>query len=500
MSPRRHRAPRAHRAVRTHRATGSHAADPAARVLPSRDPRTRDLALVRDAIERIGGPLGRYAIVGRQRWWTPLQVLIIVGLTFFALGFLSKANCLQGTVVDGVATLNWSGNRQYMSACYTDIVPLYTGRGLNLPGNPYAYSWVEGQQTRYMEYPVLTGLFQGLMGWLARTTYPLANALPGVLVEATWYFILTAVVFSGLWVLVIRYTAELAGNRMWDVVLVAASPLVIVHALTNWDIPSILAAVLALVATRRGHPAWAGFWIGIGTALKLWPLFLLGALLVVAYRRRVLTSFCRTTIVGALVWAACNLPIFLAYPQAWGEFNRLNSTRPAEWTTGYQIITRLTGLEFTPQQLNAASLVLFASACVGIAVMGARARRVPRVAEVFFLIVAAFVLLNKVWSPQYSLWLVVPAVLALPRWRLLWAWMSVELLVWPATMIFIGAEPGRGLPHELFDALLLSRDGLLLAIVAGVLLQLWGKREDPVAAAHGGADPLVPAAWRTSIS
>ena len=35
----------------------------------------------------------------------------------------------------------------------------------------------------------------------------------------------------------------------------------------------------------------------------------------------------------------------------------------------------------------------------------------------FFLIVVAFTLTNKVYSPQYSLWLVPLAVMARPRWR-----------------------------------------------------------------------------------
>ena len=36
----------------------------------------------------------------------------------------------------------------------------------------------------------------------------------------------------------------------------------------------------------------------------------------------------------------------------------------------------------------------------------------PRVAQVAFLLVAGFLLVNKVWSPQYSLWLLPLAVLA----------------------------------------------------------------------------------------
>lgn len=445
--------------------------DPTVRVQPGRtEPAARPM------MAALGGPMGRFAIVGRQPWWTPLRTLISIALTFLSFGYMTKANCLQGAVgEDGTVGLNWSGNRQYMSACYNDILPLYNGRGLNMPGNPYAYSWQEGDLTRYMEYPVLSGLFQGAMGALTRWTYPLIEALGLTVAEASWYFTLTALVLSAMWVITIRYVAELAGNRVWDTVLVAASPLIIVHAFTNWDIPSILALVLAMVAWRRGRPGWAGVWIGVGTALKLWPLYLLGALLIVALRRHRLPAFLWSLATTVATWVAVNAPIAYLYPDAWREFLRLNEDRGAEWTTIYEILARTTGLQLQPETINTISFVAFAAICLGVFVLGMKAGAVPTVPELLFLIVAGFILVNKVWSPQYSLWLVVPAVLALPRWRLLLSWMVVDMLVWPATMIFIGAEAGNGLPPELFNLLLIVRGGFIVAIALLIIRQVWNR-------------------------
>lgn len=87
--------------------------------------------VARDFINAIGGRFGRFAQVGTQRFWTPLRVLITTSLVFLAMGFLTKANCIQGSRgTDGVVSLNWSGSRQYTSACYNDIVPLYGGAEL----------------------------------------------------------------------------------------------------------------------------------------------------------------------------------------------------------------------------------------------------------------------------------------------------------------------------------------------------------------------------------
>ncbi|STE01729.1 hypothetical membrane protein [Corynebacterium striatum] len=63
-------------------------------------------------------------------------------------------------------------------------------------------------------------------------------------------------------------------------------PLVVIHAFTNWDIPSIAFMVGALFAVTRGKNWLAGILIGLGTAFKLWPLFILGAFFVLAARNK----------------------------------------------------------------------------------------------------------------------------------------------------------------------------------------------------------------------
>ncbi len=450
--------------------------------------------VAKDFINAIGGRLGRFSQVGTQRFWTPLRVLITTSLVFLAVGFLTKANCIQGVRGDdGTISLNWSGNRQYTSACYNDIVPLYGGRGLDSPGFPYSYFWTEGDLTRYMEYPVLGGIFQWIAGIITRFLYPVLEVIPvHTIPESGLYFIITALGLAFFWVLVIRMMVELTGNRVWDTVLVATSPLVAVHAFTNWDTPSIAAVVGALLAVKRGNPLWAGVLIGLGTAFKLWPLYLLGAYLVLGVRSGKLKEF--ATMLGAAVgtWLLVNMPVMMAYPDAWYEFIRLNQTRGAEWTTIYQIINRNLPLSLdNPAALNTASFVLFAGSCLAIAVFGLKVERRPRVAELAFLIVAAFLLFNKVWSPQYSLWLVPLAVLALPRWRLLFPWMLVDAMVWPILMWHMLGAENMGIPGGLLDIVLIMRDGFIVVMIIMVIRQMMGRIPDPVLEAHGGKDPLV---------
>ncbi|KEX89365.1 glycosyltransferase 87 family protein [Corynebacterium pseudotuberculosis] len=453
--------------------------------------------IARSFIEFLGGPLGRFSQVGTQRWWTPLRLLVTIALSFLSLGYMAKANCLHGNEIAGVAQLDWSGNKQYVSACYSDIIPLYSGRGLDRPGFPYAFSWQENGLTRYMEYPVLTGIFQWIMAMVARLGYPVIQAVfPGV-PEVSFYFTVTALVMALLWAAVVAMLAELAENRVWDVVLVAASPLVIVHAFTNWDILAIAAAIGALLAFRRHHLVIAGVLIGVGTSHKLWPVFLLGALFIVALRSKKLRTWFVLSAGAAAAWLIINVPVMLTYPDAWGEFLRLNSQRGWEWTTIYAVLSRefgWSGLDpagVAPTNLNMVTLLLFIAACVGIAVLGLRVRRQPRIAELVFLIVAAFLLINKVWSPQYSLWLVPFAALALPYWRLIFAWGLIDAATWPILMWHLLGAENKGAPAWLLDLFILGRDGLIIIIAVLVIRQMLGKSVDKVSRDHAGRDPLA---------
>lgn len=443
-------------------------------------------------IEFLGGPLGRHSAVGTQRWWTPVRVFTLTSLVFLAFGFLSKTNCLMGKRGDSGVGLDWSGNRQFTSACYNDIVPLYGVYDYQNGTFPYAHSWQEGGITRYMEYPVLSGIFQWICALIANALYKVVNLFPGHSIpQVTVYFMVTALALAACWTYMVRLVADLAGNRVWDTVLVAASPIVAVHAFSNWDIVPALCTIAAMHSVRRTQLVRAGVWIGLGIAFKLWPLYLLGAYLVLAIRGRTIAPWLKVAGVAALTWAAVNLPIALKYPDAWREFFRLNQERGAEWTTLYAVTNRMGLTNWTPEQLNAISLALFGLSCLGILWIGLRAPQAPRVAQLAFLIVASFLLFNKVWSPQYSLWLVPLAVLALPQWRLLLSWMVSEVLVWPILTWHMMGEEKLGAPGELLNLVVLVRDGFVVAICVLIILTILGYRSDKVAASHAGRDLLA---------
>ncbi len=169
-----------------------------------------------------------------------------------------------------------------------------------------------------------------------------------------------------------------------------------------------------------------------------------------------------------MVWLVINVPVLLAYPHGWYEFIRLNSERPPEYDSWYFIYATLTRSKIwdaapgadAPTLVNLLSLALFLLACAAIGWLGLSAQRRPRFAQLAFLVIAAFLLTNKVWSPQYSLWLLPLAVLALPRWRPLLLWQASEAIVWVLLMLSFAGVANKGLSIYPFINAALLRDAM----------------------------------------
>ena len=480
-----------------------------ARVIPTW---TEPLAAAASRI--VGGPLGRHAVVGRSRFWTPLRVILLLAVAVLAAGWLGKAPCLQQyTTDDGSLALDWRNSRQYVAMCYSDTVPLWGLEGLDKGALPYRDPWIESADTaeervRYMEYPVLTGFFQYANARLADAWVWAADRVPGLpsALPVVVYFDISAAWLALAWLVAVWAVRALRPHRPWDAALVALSPLVAVHVFTNFDALAVACATAGMLALARRRPLLAGVLLGVGGAFKFYPLLLLLPVLLVALRRRDPGTAARTIGAAAGVWVLINAPIALRYPTGWWEFFRLNQTRLADPDSLYFVVQYFSGWPgfdgeladgAPPAVLNAVSAALFLLCCAGITVLALRSPRPPRIASLAFLVVATFLLVNKVWSPQYSLWLVPLAVLALPRWRLLLAWMAVDALVWVPRMYYYLTPANKGLPPEWFLGTVVLRDAVVVLLCVLVVRSVLHPDTDPVRATlppGADADPDWPAA------
>ena len=321
-----------------------------------------------------------------------------------------------------------------------------------------------------MEYPVLTGFFQWANARLADVWLAGAEAglLPGGLAVVV-YFDLSAFWLALAWLVTVWAVVRLRPGRPWDAALAAVSPLVAVHAFTNFDTLAVAAATLGMLAWARRRPVLAGVILGVGAAAKLYPLFLLYPLLLLCLRAGRMRAWAQATAAGVLAVGA-------GQPARWPSRRRRaggsssGSTAsaaptPTRSTTSSSGLTGWSGFDgaLAPgqdahrAQRGERGPVRACAAWRSPCSWCARRRR-PRFAAIAFLVIAAFLLTNKVWSPQYSLWLVPLAVLAYPRWRPLLAWMVLDALVWAPRMYYYLGTDAKGLPAPWFYGSVLVRD------------------------------------------
>lgn len=384
--------------------------------------------------DRFGGPAGAHSGVrpdgtpGGHWWWTPLRIALAVLTLSLSLSLVHEKPCI-GT--------GWSSDAvRYSKACYSDIPYLYTGRGMATQQWPYAAD----DRYQRIEYPVGTAYF----AWFVSELTALAPAgppasireaaspdalwgLPGMTDEVNEYFVITALLLFGFALLATWFLARADPRRPWDALMFAASPVLLAGAFVNWDLLAVAASAGALWAYSRGRPIWMGVFIGLGTAFKLYPVLLLSAVLALALRDRSKARAAAITTAAAVgSWVLIQVPAWWGSMSAWTYFWTFNSERGPDWGSLW-LVAQHAGAHYGTTTMNALQWIAMAVICAGVAALARWAPRQPSLAQLGFLLTAGFLITNKVYSPQYMLWLLPLAILARPRWRDQLIWQAGEL-------------------------------------------------------------------------
>ncbi len=388
---------------------------------------------VRSVSARLGGPIGRHAATATH-WWSPERVVLLTATICYLLGVTWRLPCR--------ITEPGQNPDQFKLMCYSDIGLLYGSRGLQQGNVPY----LDSGNYDVLEYPVLTGWFLDL----ERRIAALFGAPQGAELSDTQrvhstlvFFDVNVVLLGACFLAAVWALLRTIPDRPWDVMMLAASPCVAAAALINWDLLAVALITISLMFWSRERPGWAGILIGLAAAAKLYPLFLLGPLFLLCLRSRRLHAFGVTVATAILSWSAVNLPVLLLAPDAWLHFWRFNADRGPDLGSIWYVLS-LAGYEI--DHVNLLSNGFFLLGCLAVAALVLIARRRPRLGQVAFLVLLAFVMTSKVYSPQYVLWLVPLLVLARPRWRDWWVFTTGELLYFGAIWWFLGGQlaPGGG--------------------------------------------------------
>jgi hypothetical protein len=420
----------------------------------------------------------------------PAVVLLLATMSWLFL-MVHQTSCRQtdpDTSVNAIARM-----------CYTDIPVLYQARGLSEGKVVYV--------TAQWEYPVLTG---GFVDVARRITDVLGEtATPGlspqqVITNADIFYSVCAVMLFASFLALVVLQRHMGGRRWWATALmVAVAPVVIAEGLINWDLFAVVLTAAALFAWSRTRPYVAGIFFGLAIAAKLYPLFILGPLLLLCLRSRRLTAFGKLLAAAAVTWIVVNAPVFFASPSGWMYFWQFNAARGADLGSIWYVMS-LAGIPVSNPGMW--SLILMMLGCLGIGALIFFAPRRPRVGQVAFLIVVLFLIVNKVYSPQYALWVLPLLALARPTWRE-WAIFNVaEVAYYFAIWGHLAGtlHPGDGGPDRVYWLAVFLRMGVSLWLMIVVANDMMSPEED-VVREDGVDDPIggpldgAPEVWRLRL-
>lgn len=419
------------------------------------------------------------------------MVVLLLGATvvMLAASWMLKAPCNRGTV-------DWSHDEQYSARCYNDVAVLYSWRGLDQDLMPYVAhpgARIVGDPpvAGFNEYPVLTGLLMWLEALLAAS--PLAFAALNAAFMAAAAILITLLLTR-------------SGAPLWRVAAWAASPALALYAFHNWDLLAVLLATAGLLAFRKGHPAASGALLGLGACAKLYPVLFLPVLGCELLRRErgLKQSGWRFGLAAVASMLAVNLP-FIAWnrfhpaPHAvhsdlwWSTYafhlERLPTFESPwyvafhyakQWTSWSDVQAQARILETSPDVAGA--LILAGLAFAAFQVWRGRLDWMRACAGVL----ALALLLNKVYSLQYALWLAPFFVLVELPWAAVALFVAGDLLVfWSIWPYFMARNAGFGDAAAFHPVAV----GVLLRCVALATLAAAALRSP-----KGGPAPVAPRA------
>ena len=275
---------------------------------------------------------------------------------------------------------NWA----FATLTYSDILALHEDRGGGQHPLPYLQDRIE--------YPVLLGF---TMWW------------PSVLApNREGYFALTFAFLALCTLCTLWALCALPQAQPWAF---AASPALLVYSGLNWDLAGILPLFAGLYLWALGREKWAMAVLTLAVWTKFFPILVLGVLLLKKPPR----EWPAHGAIFAGITLALNLPFVLAAPGNWGwffEYSRIRDIEPSLY-----LLAGADRRAFVPYA-NQISLWITIAAAASLAFIEWRTRRLDA-AKAACALVLVFFIANKVYSPQYWLWVVAMlALAAVPGW------------------------------------------------------------------------------------
>jgi uncharacterized membrane protein len=327
-----------------------------------------------------------------------------------------------------------------------DVPGRFFGDGVRFDALPYI--------SAHVEYPVLIGAAM----WIA--------SLPGR--TPLGFFFATCALTGAAGIALTRLTARRVGSRARY--LLFAPPFVL-YAFHNWDLLAVLAAIAGLCAFADGNDLGAGALLAVGAWTKVFPGLVMPALVMRRLVTRDYRGALRLVLSFAAVSAVINLPVALASPNGWMYALRFQSARAPTWGSLWFWVFHLRGLRPLVAGHRAAvgNFASLAALAIGLGIVVLMSVRIADPFALGAAAIACFMLTNKVYSPNYDLWLA--AFLPFVPWpiELRRAFGVTSLLVWIAVFgHFRGFVPDPWGPR-LLPIVVIARAVVVLGMAVFVL-------------------------------
>ena len=366
---------------------------------------------------------------------------------------------------------------------------------------------VDGELTGgAIEYPVLTGVFMWAGGLLAS--------------DQAGYLLVSSILLAPFGLFVAYLLARMWGTRA---LLWAAAPAIVLYAFHNWDLLVVAATVAGFWLWSRGRPLWAAALFGIGAAFKMYPVFFLAPLFLERGRAGGWRHAVKVGVAGIGTWLLINLPFVLIDRTGWWITYEFHRARTADfnsiWIWGFRTgedlrvaLSDAGSIAFDAGQLNLVTGTLtMVSFLVALGVGWWRAERegtYPMV-QVCAALLAAFMLWNKVHSPQYALWLLPFFVLVGVHWHWWVAYAIADLAVYVGIFRWfydfsLSGDAAAMTPAKWALVWGVRGRGLLLLLLFAVFLmakrvRIGSHREAPATVVSQGSPSLIDAGARRPI-
>jgi uncharacterized membrane protein len=330
----------------------------------------------------------------------PLAALLFLALVATLLGAFKFSPCEQSL---------WATPDQYVHACYSDIASLYGDRDLDKD------QWSYSSTTNAVEYPVITGT---VMWFFARV-------LPSGENEILNYYRLNVLFLAALFIFIAYIVYRIRPEVAY---LAAIAPAAIASLYINWDLWAIASMMLAIYWFDRKRFDYSALAIGISISTKFLPIFLLLPIVLILWRRDEIKTLVRYLAITVATFAVINIPVLLTTPEGWLRFYQLNFDRGQDWGSAWYALSSL-GVPLGSTNFFAILALLIAVLVISLFIFATK--ETLNLADVSFIVLALVMVASKVYSPQYVLWLVPLAVIAMTTRKDLhafWIWQIAEVI------------------------------------------------------------------------